>query len=34
MCVMCGEQHETISHLFFTCKFVDQIWNSLIDELR
>lgn len=29
-CFLCGEQGETINHLFLHCKWTDQLWRMFI----
>jgi len=26
-CALCGDQEESISHLFFSCKVANKVWN-------
>lgn len=31
-CFLCGEQAETINHLFLHCKWADQLWSMFINQ--
>ena len=31
-CVLCNEQRETISHLFFSCTSSWKVWNAVIQQ--
>lgn len=32
-CVLCNEEQETCGHLFFSCQFSGQIWETLVEGL-
>jgi hypothetical protein len=33
-CVLCGNNEETMSHLFLECSFIKSIWQTILKELK
>jgi len=33
-CVLCGENEETMNHLFVECHFAKDIWTLILKELK
>jgi hypothetical protein len=33
-CVICGENEETLNHLFVECQFTKDIWTLILKELK